>query len=669
MLGYKSINLKFKKIIMFKKLLQITCLFYVLSSYSQVVINETDADMPGTDNKEFVELKSVSPNFSLDGYVLVFFNGGTAGISNASYLAIDLDGYTTDLNGIFLIGNNQVSPTPSHIIPSNTIQNGPDVIALYQGNETDFPMFTVGTSTNLIDAMAYSSSASSSPTALMSALGIAYCGIDFTSGSTTISVQRNNDGTYSSATPTPGQNNDGSGVVLNHVNITASANTINEGENIVFTFTTETQVTGSNLIINMVVNNGPFNLLDINGTLTTFIPVGQTSISNTLLIVNDGINEGDEELILNVQQLQNGYVLNNNFLRIRINESNFEVKPWGTPAEPTFGIVTPTYPTEYYNSLEGLSGSALKQELQNIIANPAVVRAHSYADVWDILKTADQNPKNSSQVWLIYNEIPRSKLDQQSESSILGKWNREHIYCQSRGNFGDLYNTAADGINTFFISNANDIDAGLTDAHHLRAVDGQENSSRNNRNYGVDYNGPTGNPGSWKGDVARAVFYMAVRYNGLNVVNGNPVDNTIGQIGDLTTLLNWNQMDTADDYEMNRNNYVYTWQINRNPFIDHPNLVNYIFGANYGEPWFSNLSNATQDAVNVHVYPNPTKNSITVSGITSAATIELYSAIGQKVFEQNFSGETSLSFSLPSGIYIARILAEGNVFTKRIIIE
>ena len=654
---------------MFKKLLQITCLFYVLSSYSQVVINETDADMPGTDNKEFVELKSVSPNFSLDGYVLVFFNGGTAGISNASYLAIDLDGYTTDLNGIFLIGNNQVSPTPSHIIPSNTIQNGPDVIALYQGNETDFPMFTVGTSTNLIDAMAYSSSASSSPTALMSALGIAYCGIDFTSGSTTISVQRNNDGTYSSATPTPGQNNDGSGVVLNHVNITASANTINEGENIVFTFTTETQVTGSNLIINMVVNNGPFNLLDINGTLTTFIPVGQTSISNTLLIVNDGINEGDEELILNVQQLQNGYVLNNNFLRIRINESNFEVKPWGTPAEPTFGIVTPTYPTEYYNSLEGLSGSALKQELQNIIANPAVVRAHSYADVWDILKTADQNPKNSSQVWLIYNEIPRSKLDQQSESSILGKWNREHIYCQSRGNFGDLYNTAADGINTFFISNANDIDAGLTDAHHLRAVDGQENSSRNNRNYGVDYNGPTGNPGSWKGDVARAVFYMAVRYNGLNVVNGNPVDNTIGQIGDLTTLLNWNQMDTADDYEMNRNNYVYTWQINRNPFIDHPNLVNYIFGANYGEPWFSNLSNATQDAVNVHVYPNPTKNSITVSGITSAATIELYSAIGQKVFEQNFSGETSLSFSLPSGIYIARILAEGNVFTKRIIIE
>ena len=669
MLGYKSINLKFKKIIMFKKLLQITCLFYVLSSYSQVVINETDADMPGTDNKEFVELKSVSPNFSLDGYVLVFFNGGTAGISNASYLAIDLDGYTTDLNGIFLIGNNQVSPTPSHIIPSNTIQNGPDVIALYQGNETDFPMFTVGTSTNLIDAMAYSSSASSSPTALMSALGIAYCGIDFTSGSTTISVQRNNDGTYSSATPTPGQNNDGSGVVLNHVNITASANTINEGENIVFTFTTETQVTGSNLIINMVVNNGPFNLLDINGTLTTFIPVGQTSISNTLLIVNDGINEGDEELILNVQQLQNGYVLNNNFLRIRINESNFEVKPWGTPAEPTFGIVTPTYPTEYYNSLEGLSGSALKQELQNIIANPAVVRAHSYADVWDILKTADQNPKNSSQVWLIYNEIPRSKLDQQSERSILGKWNREHIYCQSRGNFGDLYNTAADGINTFFISNANDIDAGLTDAHHLRAVDGQENSSRNNRNYGVDYNGPTGNPGSWKGDVARAVFYMAVRYNGLNVVNGNPVDNTIGQIGDLTTFLNWNQMDTADDYEMNRNNYVYTWQINRNPFIDHPNLVNYIFGANYGEPWFSNLSNATQDAVNVHVYPNPTKNSITVSGITSAATIELYSAIGQKVFEQNFSGETSLSFSLPSGIYIARILAEGNVFTKRIIIE
>ncbi|MCA0348125.1 MAG: endonuclease [Bacteroidetes bacterium] len=653
---------------MFKKLLQITCFFAVLSTYSQVVINEIDADTPGTDTKEFIELKSVTANFSLDGYVLVFLNGGSTGTSNASYLALDLDGYTTDINGLFLIGNNQVSPTPTYIIPNASIQNGPDVVALYQANASDFPLNTIGTSSNLIDAVAYSSSTSSSPTAIMSALGITTFGIDNTNSSANTSIQRNNDGTYTSATPTPGQNNDGSGVVLNHVTITASATTVNEGDTIVFTFTTETPVVGSNLIINMVVNNGTFNLQDINGTLTTFIPVGQTSISNSLLIVNDGTNEGDEELLLNVQSLQPGFVLNNNYLLIRINESNFEVKPWGTPANPTYGVVAPTYPAGYYSSLEGLSGAALKQALQNIIANPQVVRAHTYADIWEILKTADQNPENSSQVWLIYNETPRSKLDQQATSSIVGKWNREHIYCQSRGNFGDWYDTSATGINNYVLSNASDIAAGLSDAHHLRAADGQENSSRGNRNYGVDYNGPTGNPGSWKGDVARALFYMAVRYNGLNVVNGNPVDNTIGQIGDLTTLLSWNQQDTSDDFEMNRNNYIYTWQMNRNPFIDYPSLVNYVFGANYGQPWFSSLATTEINFDKIVLYPNPVNDYLSITGLNTKGTLELFNTLGEKVFQSDIENQHQINLNLQSGVYFAKISSENKNFTKKIII-
>lgn len=653
---------------MFKKLLQITCFFAVLSTYSQVVINEIDADTPGTDTKEFIELKSVTANFSLDGYVLVFLNGGSTGTSNASYLALDLDGFTTDINGLFLIGNNQVSPTPTYIIPNASIQNGPDVVALYQANASDFPLNTIGTSSNLIDAVAYSSSTSSSPTAIMSALGITTFGIDNTNSSANTSIQRNNDGTYTSATPTPGQNNDGSGVVLNHVTITASATTVNEGDTIVFTFTTETPVVGSNLIINMVVNNGTFNLQDINGTLTTFIPVGQTSISNSLLIVNDGINEGDEELLLNVQSLQPGFVLNNNYLLIRINESNFEVKPWGTPANPTYGVVAPTYPAGYYSSLEGLSGAALKQALQNIIANPQVVRAHTYADIWEILKTADQNPENSSQVWLIYNETPRSKLDQQATSSIVGKWNREHIYCQSRGNFGDWYDTSATGINNYVLSNAGDIAAGLSDAHHLRAADGQENSSRGNRNYGVDYNGPTGNPGSWKGDVARALFYMAVRYNGLNVVNGNPVDNTIGQIGDLTTLLSWNQQDTSDDFEMNRNNYIYTWQMNRNPFIDYPSLVNYVFGANFGQPWFSSLATTEINFDKIVLYPNPVNDYLSITGLNTKGTLELFNTLGEKVFQSDIENQHQINLNLQSGVYFAKISSENKNFTKKIII-
>ncbi|PKP40707.1 MAG: endonuclease I, partial [Bacteroidetes bacterium HGW-Bacteroidetes-13] len=79
-------------------------------SFSQVlVINELDSDTPSIDDKEFVELLSETPNFPLDGYVLVFFNGSTSG-ANSSYLAIDLDGLQTDINGLLLIGSNSVSP-------------------------------------------------------------------------------------------------------------------------------------------------------------------------------------------------------------------------------------------------------------------------------------------------------------------------------------------------------------------------------------------------------------------------------------------------------------------------------------------------------------------------------------------------------------------------------
>lgn len=659
---------------MIKKIAQLIILFYSLLLHSQVVINELDADTPGTDTLEFIELKSVTPNFSLNGYVLVFFNGGSTGTSNLSYKAIDLDGYTTDINGIFLIGCSQVSPTPTYIIPTSTIQNGPDAIAIYHANDTDFPLNTVGTTTNLINAIAYSSSSSLSPTALMSALGITSCGIDNTTGAN-ISIQLNANGTYTSATPTPGQNNDGSGIVLNHISITPSATTISEGNSVTFTFTTETPVTGSNLIMYMSVNNGNFNLLDIDGTLTVTIPVGQTSVTNTLLVVNDAYNEGDEEMVLDVQSIPTGYVLNNNFITVRVNESHFDVLPFGSPANPTHGIVTSTAPNGYYSSLEGLSGTALKQELQNIISNPSVVRVHNYDDIWEILKTSDQNPENSSQVWLIYTETPRSKIDLQTGNSVVGKWNREHIYCQSRGGYSagtDYLTPNADGINVYNSTiGPNDIGAGVCDAHHIRAVDGQENSSRNNRNYGSDYNGPTGSTSnSWKGDVARACFYMAVRYNGLNVVNGNPNENIIGQIGDLTTLLSWNHLDTSDDFEMNRNNYIYTWQKNRNPFIDYPDLADYIWGTHAGEVWHASLSNNTFKSYGLIIYPNPVKNVFAVSGLSSNAMVSLYDLIGNKLVDREIDEQGVIDISeYSSGIYILKIVSNGTILEKKIIKE
>lgn len=660
---------------MFKKTLSL--LFFISFSFSnaQVVINELDADTPSTDNEEFIELKSATPNFSLDGYVLVFYNGSTTGLTSTSYFALDLDGQITDINGIIHFGNSQVSPTPKIIFPRATIQNGPDAVGLYLGNASDFPTNTVATAAGLKDFIAYSNNATVQPTTLMSTFGTIICtNENQTSLASTKSIQRKIDGTYEVKTPTPGINNDGSGVVLTYLSMTPSVSSITEGQSFTITFTSSQVVTGSNIVVNFVLNNGSFTNADFSGTLSVTIPVGATSGSTTIQVLDDGVNEGDEELSIFIGTIPAGYSLYNNNVIMRVNDINFTVLPFGTPANPTYGNVSSTAPSGYYSSLEGLSGAALKQALQDIIANPSVVRVHNYDDVWDILKTSDQNPENSNQVWLIYTETPRSKIDLQSGNSIVGKWNREHIYCQSRGGFAagtDYLTPNADGINLWTATTgANDIGAGVCDAHHIRAVDGQENTSRNNRNYGVEYNGPTDIlTTTWKGDAARAIFYMSVRYSLLNVVNGNPTDGIVGQIGDLNTLLSWNHLDASDDFEMNRNNYIYTWQKNRNPFIDYPSLADYIFGANFGQPWFSTLSNSNYSDSKVVVYPNPAKDYFTISGFDTESKIELFNAVGSKVLESKFTGEQQFNIDVTAGIYFAKITNNSKIIVKKLILE
>ena len=656
---------------MFKKIMPLFILLAFSVSNAQIVINELDADTPSTDVLEFIELKSTNSFSALDGYTLVFFNGSSNGLTNLSYYAIDLDGLVTDGNGNILLANPIVIPSGSYTIPSNSIQNGPDAVAIYLGDAIDFPTGTVATSTNLINALVYSNNGTTSATVLMSALGVLTSYNENVNGfAATQSIQRKADGTYEVKTPTPRANNDGIGIIYNGITTTFNpVSPISEGQTISITFTTDAPVT-SNLNFSITLNNGSFNSADFTGNLNVTILSGTSSASTLIQVLNDGVNDGDEEMKVTIGTLPSNYIVLNNNNIVRVNDINFFTLPFGKPSNPTYGNISSTAPVGYYASLEGKSGAALKQAIQDIIANPSLVRAHTYGDVINILKTADQNPENSNQVWLIYTEQPRSKMDYQSGNSIIGKWNREHIYCQSRGNYGDLYNLPPDGINVWSSTGPDDIGAGLTDAHHLRAVDGQENSSRNNRNYGVDYNGPTLTPtNSWKGDVARACFYMAVRYNGLNVVNGNPIETIIGQIGDLATLLTWNQTDPRDDFELNRNNYIYTWQMNRNPFIDYPTLADYVFGANFGQTWFAPLSTNTFDTSKVVLYPNPAKNYISIYGISSDAKIEVYSILGKKVFEKNLNGETTLQMDLASGIYLAKIKVDSIVVTKKLIIE
>jgi hypothetical protein len=650
-------------------------LMFILASsisYGQIIINEIDSDTPGSDTKEFVELKTATPNFSLDGYVLVFFNGNNSSAStgNKSYFAISLNGVVSDANGLALIGNTLVAPVPTKIFSDASVQNGPDAVAVYQGTYDDFPIGTLATTTNLITALGHGTHTGDDMPELLTLLGNpTYFKEGTTSALSQVnSIQRKTDGTYEAKTPTPGANNDGSGIVFNGITISVPAFQYNEGQNFSVTFTTQTAVT-SNLTFTFSLNNETFTTADFTGNTTVTIPSGETTFTTVIQIVDDNLDEGDELIKIKFNSLPAGFIRMNDNVEIRVVDNDFTTAPWGTPLNPTYGIVANTIPAGYYDSLDGKSGALLKQAVKDIISNPAVVRAHNYGDIIEILKKADQNPLNSNEVWLMYKEVSRAKfLYQGSESSSTGRWNREHIYPQSRGGFAGGTSDTPDGIDIWIASSADSLAHGHADAHHLRAEDGPENSSRNNKDYGLsDYNGFSGNAGSWKGDVARAVFYMSVRYNGLDVVNGNPADATVGQLGDLATLLQWNTNDPADDFEMNRNNYIQTWQLNRNPFIDNPQLASYIWGTNAGQVF--TLSAEDYNELKFAIYPNPTKSIITIAGINAEATIEIYSVSGQKVMTQDFSGTTSIALNLTSGVYIGKILSEGKISIKKIVIQ
>ncbi len=653
-----------------RKPILVFCIFLGINfSFGQLVINELDADTPGIDRMEIIELKSNTPSFSLDGYVLVLFNGSVSG-GDASYYAVDLDGYTTDINGLILIGGPDVSPVPELLLFENTMQNGADAVAVYQANASDFPEGTKATTTNLIDALVYDTD-DADDTNLMLLLGVTEQINENRNGNkTTESIQRKNDGTYEAKSPTPGRLNDGSGMQFNGIAFTTTLDQYNEGEHIAIVFTTETNVT-SDLTFNFSLSNRGFTTKDYLGNTSVTISSGTKTKTINIQIIDDSDDEGDEVMNIVFGAIPAGYNRLNDQKRIRIVDNDYTTNPWGTPMNPSYGLVGSTAPLVYYDTLEGLSGTVLKQAIQDIIADPTKVRSHTYADIIDILKKADQSPLNSNKVWLLYTEQQRAKLDfQSSGGSNVGRWNREHTYPRSRGGFKNIEaDDTADGIDVYTVTRADSLRHANSDAHGLRATDGPENSSRGNQDYG-EYSGPAGNQGSWKGDVARGILFLSVRYNGLDVVNGNPANSIVGELGDLATLLDWHRNDPPDDFEMNRNNIIYSWQFNRNPFIDQPDLVEYIWGNRIGEIWSSTLTIQENEIPNVSVFPNPVDSHLFIEGLSDKSKIEFFTVLGAKIYTLEINRQMRIDLSnFSKGTYIARITNENRIIQKRVVVN
>ncbi|NVJ61611.1 MAG: endonuclease [Gammaproteobacteria bacterium] len=267
-------------------------------------------------------------------------------------------------------------------------------------------------------------------------------------------------------------------------------------------------------------------------------------------------------------------------------------------------------PEGYYDSVNTSSPQALRESLHKIIDNHQwFPYTSSSTDTWDILEQADQDPLDSGKILDIYRN--RSVTKQGGGNNF---YNREHTWPKSYG-FADNDN----GI----------VNHAYTDTHHLFLSDSSYNSERSNKpfdncvvscvEYPTDlYNGIGGTEmqsnyssgdftfGTWeiwsprKGDIARAIFYMAIRYEGgfheteglpepdlrltddRNLMDQNRSNNNlpIAYMGIASVLYQWHQDDPVDDKERQRNDVVYSFQNNRNPFIDHPEYVACVFQLN-----------------------------------------------------------------------------------------
>jgi endonuclease I len=247
----------------------------------------------------------------------------------------------------------------------------------------------------------------------------------------------------------------------------------------------------------------------------------------------------------------------------------------------------------------------------------------SETDVWDVLRTSCADPENLDNVILVYghddtdeftqNDRTRNIYSNQSGSCI-GYWSREHVYPKSLANPSLITSFPGAG----------------TDVHNLLPCDCQMNSVRSNRLFvsGSGNSGTSGNgfyPGDeWKGDVARILMYMHIRYpsqcNAMEVAEGEiTYDTTYSSMPDL--LLKWNVEDPVSDLEVIRNNDNYAFQGNRNPFIDNPYLATLIWGGPTAKDTWGNL-NEKSYYKDLNAYPTICKNELFITNYFKEENID-----------------------------------------------
>ena len=256
------------------------------------------------------------------------------------------------------------------------------------------------------------------------------------------------------------------------------------------------------------------------------------------------------------------------------------------PASTYSGVLVQgkSYTGDYYNSVTStiLNDAAQLKATLNTLTNPSNLKIWSYSTDLTRLKTIDSY--DNDYVECIYTG---ERIEKDQSGSATGSWNREHIWAKTYG-FGEE--------KTYGSSQP------WCDLGHLRVSEANINSRRND-SYFDEIATPTGHDNfgnKWtddvfeprdcvKGDIARCLFYMMVKYEDPTLVDLELSDDTAtilaskkqkggtAYLGKLSTLIKWHYQDPVDSREISRNNGVFATQNNRNPFIDHPEYVYYLY--------------------------------------------------------------------------------------------
>jgi endonuclease I len=375
-------------------------------------------------------------------------------------------------------------------------------------------------------------------------------------------------------------------------------------------------------------------------------------------------------------------------------------------AQFSFGQI----PTGYYNTASG-TGYVLKTNLKKIIdnINDAIPSEHLHVDqgygaLWTLYTQAafrDNYYENDGSLLDIYSENATG-VDPYNYTSTTQQ-------CGSYSSEGQCYNREHLVPQSYFDNFA--VDPMKNDAFHVFPSDGKVNGDRGNLGFGIvstasytsqngskrgpntingfsNYSGSVFEPiNAFKGDVARAYFYFATRYedtmddfyaaaNSSSCEAKNMFDGSINKVFSdnfILILIKWHIEDPVSAKEIAQNNAIYAHQSNRNPYIDHPEYVCQIWNTQCNTVnSLSNNSSFLSDN-SVTIYPNPTNtNEIEIATEESISKLTLINVNGQIVKEVSkpiFNQNTYKINNLPQGFYFLQITAEKGNLTKKIIVN